>query len=214
MEIVRYDNQLAGSNCFMITDWDSKSCIIIDPASEKAEREIAYIGKNGLTLDYIILTHGHADHCWGVNALRKAHPGLKLVYSEACKLTMKREIRLFFQLYSPIHDYQYEMEPAEIQIKENNETLNWHLHLVELILTPGHSPGSMCIYVEGNLFTGDTMMPFPPYFNGRGSSVDDWDRSVKTITERFSPDTKIYPGHGAVITLEEWKNNKEYSNHK
>ena len=214
MEIVKQDNQLANSNCYIVTDWYSKSCIIIDPASEKAEKEIAYIDVNGLKLDYIILTHGHADHCWGVNALREAYPELKLIYTEACKLKMKREIRLFFQLYSPIPGYHYEMEPAEIQIKGNNETIDWHHHQVEFILTPGHSPGSMCINIEGNLFTGDTMMPYPPYFNGRGSSKEDWDRSVKTITDRFSPNTMIYPGHGAIITLGEWKNNKEYSKHK
>lgn len=214
MKIIRYYNQLAGSNCFMIVDEGSKSCIIIDPASEKAEKEISYIKKNGLTLDYIILTHGHADHCWGVNALRKAFPELKLVYSEACMQTMKREIRLFFLLYSPIPGYHYEMAPAEVQIKEDNETIDWHNHQVELILTPGHSPGSMCIQVEGNLFTGDTIMPFPPYFNRRGSSIEDWDWSVKKITDRFRPDTTIYPGHGDALTLGEWKSNKEYSNHK
>lgn len=214
MDIVKFDNQLAGSNCFMIIDDESKSCIIIDPASEMSEKEITYIGKNALTLDYIILTHGHADHCWGVNSLRKAYPRLKLIYAEACKLKMKREIRLFFQLYSPIPCYQYEMEPAEIQIKDSKEIIDWHHHQVEFLLTPGHSPGSMCINIDGSLFTGDTMMPFPPYFNGRGSSKEDWERSVKSIMDRFYPDTKIYPGHGDVITLEEWKNNKEYSNYK
>ena len=214
MEIKKLDNQLANSNCYIVTDWDSKSCIIIDPASEKSEKEIDFLLKNALKLDYIILTHCHADHCWGVNALREAFPELKLIYAEACKQTMIREIRLFFLLYSPISGYHYEMEPAEIQIKENIETLDWHHHQVELILTPGHSLGSMCINVEGSLFTGDTMMPFPPYFNGRGSSIEDWDRSVQMITDRFSPDTKIYPGHGDVITLEEWKSNKEYSKHK
>ena len=92
MEIVQFENQLAKSNCFIIVDWNSRSCVIIDPASRDSEKEIAFIEEHALSLDYIILTHAHADHCWGVNSLRDAYPNLKLIYAEACNQKMKREI--------------------------------------------------------------------------------------------------------------------------
>ena len=204
MEIIRLENQLAKSNCFIIVDWILKTCVIIDPASKDSEKEISFIEEHSLKLDYIILTHGHADHCWGVNALREAYPDLKLIFSEACNQKMKKEIKLYFLLYSEDPNYTYEVAPAEIQIKEREETLDWHGHKIRFIQTPGHSPGSMCFEINNNLFTGDTIMPYPPYFNGRGSSKEEWEKSVKMIEEMYSPDTDIYPGHGKVIKLGEW----------
>ena len=166
-----------------------------------------------MKLDYIILTHGHADHCWGVNSLRDAYSDLKLIYSEGCNMKMKKEIRLYFLLYSDDPNYTYEVEPAEIQIKEREENLDWHGNIIRFIQTPGHSPGSMCIEIDNNLFTGDTIMPYPPYFNGRGSSKEEWNESVKLIQEMYKPETIVYPGHGEIIKLGEWSES-EYSKTK
>ena len=213
MEIIQLENQLMKSNCYIIIDWDSASCIIIDPASLHSEREIAFIEQHSLKLDYIIITHGHADHCWGVNTLREAYPLLKLIYSDACNQTMNKAIKLFFQMYSDDPGYTYEMEPADILIKKGIEDIDWHDHSVKFILTPGHSLGSMCIEIDKKLFTGDTIMPYPPYFNGRGSSKEEWAKSVKRIEEMYEHNTEIYPGHGDVITLGEWTNS-EYSKTK
>lgn len=209
MEVIQLENQLMKSNCYIVVDWNSMSCVIIDPASLDSEREIAYIEEHSLTLDYVIITHGHADHCWGVNTLREAYPSLKLVYSEACNQTMNKAIRLFFQLYSEDPNYKYEMKPAEIQIKENG-VMDWHGHSLRFILTPGHSLGSMCIEIEGKLFTGDTIMPYPPYFNGRGSNKEDWAKSVKMMENTYSPETLIYPGHGESLTMCEWTTHQEW----
>jgi glyoxylase-like metal-dependent hydrolase (beta-lactamase superfamily II) len=213
MEIVQLENQLAKSNCFIIVDWDSKTCIIIDPASKDSEKEIEFVEGHSLVLDYIILTHGHADHCWGVNTLRDAYPNVKLIYSEACNQKMKKEVNLFFRLYIDDPDYRYEVAPAEIQINKENEVIYWHGNKISFNLTPGHSPGSMCIELGGKLFTGDTIMPYQPYFNGRGSSKEEWAESVKRIEREYEPNTEIYPGHGDVITLGEWTNS-EYSKTK
>lgn len=213
MEIVQFENQLAKSNCFIIVDWNSRSCVIIDPASRDSEKEIAFIEEHALSLDYIILTHAHADHCWGVNSLRNAYSNVQLVCSEACNQKMKKEMNLFFRLYIDDPEYKYEVAPADIQIEKDNELLVWHGNEIRLVLTPGHSPDSLCIDIDGRLFTGDTIMPYPPYFNGRGSSKEEWAKSVKRIEEMYESNTEIYPGHGDVITLGEWINS-EYSKTK
>lgn len=213
MEIVQLENQLAKSNCFIIVDWDSKACIIIDPASRDSEKEIEFIERHSLTLDYIFMTHGHADHCWGVNSLRNAYSNVQLVCSEACHQKMKKEVNLFFRLYIDDPEYKYEVAPADMQIEKDNELLDWHGNEIHFVLTPGHSPDSLCIDIDGKLFTGDTIMPYPPYFNGRGSSKEEWTKSVQRIEEMYEPNTEIYPGHGDVITLGEWTNS-EYSKTK
>ena len=211
IEVIQLENQLMKSNCFILADKSAGACVIIDPASEKAEREIDYIEKNILHLDYIILTHIHADHCWGVNTLRRQYPEVKVIAAD--DKYSKREIMLFFRMWHEDLNYTYKMEPAEIQINEDGK-MDWVGHEIKFVLTPGHSLGSMCLDVDGMLFTGDTLMPFPPYFNGRGSNKSEWKGSVAKICNLYNPETKIYPGHGEVLTLGEWKENKKYSNCK
>lgn len=211
LEIIRLENQLMSSNCFIVVDNLSKSCIIIDPASEKSEREIKYIEEKSLHLDYIILTHAHADHCWGVNILKKKYPDMRLVFCD--DKYQKREIMLFFRMWHEDEFYNYDLLPADIIIVNNTEW-SWHGYIIKFVQTPGHSLGSMCIDIDGNLFTGDTMMPFPPYFNGRGSNKEEWAGSVKMIGAMYSPETKIYPGHGEEMILGEWIGNENYTRYK
>lgn len=208
IEIIRLENQLMESNCFIVLEHDSKSCVIIDPASEKAECEIEIIEDKNLHLDYVIITHTHADHCWGVNALKKRYPEVKIVYHE--DKYKAREIMLFFRMWHEDVNYTYELEPADYLIKDG-QVIDWHGHRMKFISTPGHSVGSICLDIEGKLFTGDTIMPFPPYFNGRGSNKKEWAESVKVIVDKYSPKTIIYPGHGDLLTLGEWMANDVYT---
>lgn len=76
---------------------------------------------------------------------------------------------------------------------------------IKFLLTPGHSYGSMCIDIDGLLFTGDTIMPFKPYFNGRDSNEEDWKKSISLVESQYTDATLVYPGHGDVLTLGEWK---------
>ena len=206
LEVKQLENELMKSNCFIITDWNSYSCVVIDPGSEKSEREIEYIETNQLHLDYIILTHEHTDHTWGVNALKEKYPESKLVCSELCNKYAKKASRAYFLFYYDDPNYRYELVPADILIKEE-EDLVWNIFSFHFIHTPGHSRGAMCIQLENMMFTGDTIMPFKPYFNGRDSNEEDWKESVNLIREKFSSRLLIYPGHGEVLTLEEWSVN-------
>ena len=193
------------SNCFILVDWDSKSSVIIDPASEKSEREIAYIEEHGLCLDYIMLTHEHTDHTWGVNVLKDRFPEALLVCSELCEKYAKKASRAYFLFYFNDRNYRYELAPADIIIKEQEEYLAWKNRKFHLVITPGHSHGSMCISIDNMLFSGDTIMPFPAYFNGRDSNEDDWMESIKRIKTLFDVDITICPGHGDVLSLGEWQ---------
>ena len=206
--VERFINELMTSNCYIVADETSKHCICIDPASEKSLREIEHIESNGLTLDYIILTHEHTDHNWGVNSLREHFPDSKLVCSELCNKYVKKTNRVYFLFYYDDSDYCYEIAPADILISNQKDVISWNGHDIKFILTPGHSYGSMCIDIDGMVFTGDTIMPFKPYFNGRDSNEDDWKQSIKRIKEVYPEDSVIYPGHGDCLTIGNW--NKVY----
>ncbi len=209
LKVERFINELMTSNCYIVADKTSKHCICIDPASEKSLREIEYIEKNGFTLDYIILTHEHTDHNWGVNSLREYFLYSKLVCSELCNKYVKKTNRAYFLFYYDDPDYRYEIAPADILISNQEDSISWTGHDIRFILTPGHSYGSMCIDIDGMLFTGDTIMPFKPYFNGRDSNEDDWKMSIERINAIYKEDCLIYPGHGDSLTKGSW--NKIYN---
>ena len=206
LKFERFLNELMTSNCYIVVDEVSKSCVVIDPGSERSEREIAYIKSKGLKAGYIIITHEHTDHNWGVNALRETFPNIQLVCSEECSKHVAKANKAYFLLYYDDPIYSYEIEPADILINQEDQTLSWNNHTIRFVITPGHSYGSMCIDIDGKLFTGDTIMPFKPYFNGRDSNKDQWIESVKKVLSIYSPSTHIYPGHGDDILLDNWKN--------
>ena len=204
LKIKRFVNELMTSNCYVVYDEDTKRCLVIDPASEKSLREIQFIEDNGLALDYIILTHEHTDHNWGVNSLREHFPDCKLICSEPCNKYVKKTNRTYFLFYYDDPDYRYEIAPADILIKEDG-SLDWNNDIqIKFVLTPGHSYGSMCIDIGGMLFTGDTIMPYKPYFNGRDSNQDDWLLSIKKIKEAYPEKAIIYPGPGNALCLGEY----------
>ena len=203
LKVERFVNELMTSNCYVIYDDDSKHCLVIDPASEKSLREINFIEHKGLTLDYIIITHEHTDHNWGVNALREHFSESKLLCSEACSKHVKKANRAYFLLYYDNPNYHYEIAPADLLVT-NDECVEWFGHRISFIFTPGHSYGSICIDIDGMLFTGDTIMPYKPYFNGRDSNEDDWGESINHIIDNYKLDTLVYPGHGERLTLGEW----------
>lgn len=206
LKVERFVNELMTSNCYVVYDEDTKRCLVIDPASEKSLREIQFIEEKGLALDYIILTHEHTDHNWGVNSLREHFPEAKLVCSEQCNKYVKKTNRAYFLFYYDDPDYRYEIAPADILIKENG-CMDWNGRHIKFVMTPGHSYGSMCIDVNEMLFTGDTIMPFKPYFNGRDSNEEDWKESIEKIERLYSSESVVYPGHGERLKLGEWQSN-------
>ena len=206
--IHRFENPLMNSNTYVIVDGQNKSSIIIDPASERSERVIGFIKDNSLTLEYVLITHIHPDHCLGVNSLKKAYPKHTLIYHQ--DKFQKREFKLFFRLVKDDAESLFDIAPADIFVQDYM-VLPWYERSIKILMAPGHSEGSIVIDVDGLLFTGDTIIPYPPFFNGRGSNKKDWVQTINIICECYNENTLIYPGHGNVLTLGEWQSNENYS---
>lgn len=193
------------SNCYIVVDEASKHCICIDPASEKSLQEIAYIEEKGLTLDYILLTHEHTDHTWGVNALIAHYRAVKVICSEVCKQNLAKEFQAYFLLYYDNPDYHYTVCKVDMTTEELGNKLVWEGHTVDFVYTPGHSMGSICILIDGMLFTGDTIMLSKPYINKRNGSKEKFKESVSMVLETFPVNTVIYPGHSEPFQLKDYQ---------
>ena len=204
LHVERLINQLMSSNCYLVVVEESKHCICIDPASEKSEREIEYIEKNGLTLDCILLTHEHTDHTWGVNALVERYPASRVICSEVCKQNLAKEFQAYFLFYYDNPDYCYTVCKVDKTCEELNGFLEWEHKKIVFFPTPGHSMGSACYYLNGMLFTGDAIMQTKPYINKRNGSKELFYESAKKVVGTFSSETTVYPGHGDTFLLKDY----------
>lgn len=197
----RFINELMSSNCYIVWDDSSLRCLVIDPASEKSLREIEFIESHNLTLDYILLTHEHTDHTWGVNALLDKYDA-KVICSQKCKENLPKSGDMYFQLYYDRKDYHYEVRRVDFTCEELNWELGWNGKTIKFINTPGHSFGSVCIDVQGYLFTGDTIMQTKPYINKRNGSLELYTESVKSLKKMYDGNgVMVYPGHGEMLGL-------------
>lgn len=205
LRIERFVNQLMSSNCYLVVDEGSKHCLCIDPASEKSEHEIAYIEQNGLVLDYIVLTHEHTDHTWGVNTLKDRYPEAKVICSEVCKQNLAKEFQPYFLFYYDNPNYQYSICKVDVTIEELNFNLLWQEHIIKFIPTPGHSMGSICMDIEKLLFTGDTIMLSKPYVTKRNGSKKQYRESIALILNMIDGEQMVYPGHGDFFYLKDYQ---------
>ena len=182
-------------NCFIARGEGSETCVVVDPG-EEAERILEQVTEMGATVEAILLTHCHFDHSGAVAPVAKA-TGAK-VWCPKLEVEVLKDI----DAYVPWPEFgPYESYEPDHTI-EGGETLNLAGLELEVLFTPGHSPGHVTFASEGALFSGDVL------FQGSVGRTDlpggDWPtlgRSIATLLERFPDETTVLPGHMGVTTL-------------
>jgi glyoxylase-like metal-dependent hydrolase (beta-lactamase superfamily II) len=149
----------------------TRRAAVIDPGAD-VDRILAAAEKEGLTVDTIVNTHGHGDHTAGAAAL-KARTGARIV----------------------IHALDAEALPqADVRLSAEGELRVGDVRL-QVIHTPGHTPGGICLYAEGQLFTGDTLFVGD---SGRtdlkGGHRPTLGASIRRLMQ-LPDDTVVWPGH-------------------
>lgn len=203
LEIKRFVNNPVPSNTYLVSIENTRSCIVIDPGSREGPELMAYITEKGLTVDYIILTHEHFDHCWGVNELINKTE-TKVVCTQNCKDKVILPSNYFNKFYFNSEE-EYSVNRVDIVVEDLGYTLDWKGTNIRFIETKGHSPGGMCISIENTLFTGDTLLlnTKPVLMKRLGSSKVDYKESVTRVFDEFPNNTIVYPGHGDSFLLKD-----------
>lgn len=180
------------TNCYIVCAENAKSCAVIDPGYEP-ERVLTKVKELGLTVDAVLLTHGHFDHVGGVE---------KIVTETNCALWMSESD--WSQFPSPITAYFYPLancDFTEVQFCEDGEMIHAGGLTFEVLSTPGHTYGSVCFVCEDTIFSGDTLFCRSC---GRtdlpGGNWDTIQESLKRLSE-LPGDYTVYPGHGEATTL-------------
>ena len=186
------------SNCYLVVDSQSNQTLIIDPGDE-ADFIVRKIKDLELTPLKIIATHGHFDHIMAVYELQLAYSIPFAVHKEDEFLvgSLKASARHFLNMEAikPVID-EYLTDGDVLKIGENKLTV---------IHTPGHTPGSVCLFSQKDkiLFTGDLL--FADGAVGRTdfsySSPSDLEKSLAKIFQ-LDPQISIYPGHGTTSIIQ------------
>lgn len=189
------------TNCYIVWAAGSNRCAVIDPGYEP-ETVLARLDQLGLTLDAILLTHGHFDHVGAVKALVK---------TTGCKLWMSQSD--YTQRKNPINDYLYPLHDSnfcEVSFCEEGEQIGVGGLTFLVLETPGHTWGSVCYLCEDAMFCGDTL------FAGSCGRTDlsGGDRvtmmnSLERLRE-IDTDYRVFPGHGESSTLRQEQRTNPY----
>ena len=188
------------TNCYLAWNEKTSDAIIIDPGDD-ADFIINKIRDHNLKPIFIVATHGHFDHILAVTEL-------KLAYNLPFLLA-KEDLFLLDRVEKSSARYtQTQADPPSPPDKflEDGMTISIGNEKVRVIATPGHTPGSISLYQDNVLFSGDTLFYHDvgrtdlPY-----SSPKLLCSSLKTLF-KLPPESQVLPGHGEESTIEEEKN--------
>jgi hydroxyacylglutathione hydrolase len=197
MEVRMFTVGPVAENCYLLRRDDSEHALIVDPGDE-AERVLGPVDELGLTVEAILITHCHFDHIGAVAPV--AHKTGAPVYCPQIEVPVLADIMSFVPWpgFGPYESYEAD------ETVSGGETLELAGFELDVIFTPGHSPGHVTYSVRGEdaIFSGDVL------FQGSVGRVDlpggDWAtllESIRTLVEKHPPQTTVYPGHMGTTTL-------------
>jgi hydroxyacylglutathione hydrolase len=183
------------NNCFIIEDEKTREALVVDPGDEP-DRILDLIVDKNLKLKYIVCTHAHFDHVGAIPELKNATSAKIVIHQDELDIyqhTKEQAAALWGYELDPLPDPDiFVSEGAILEIGDIK---------FEIIHTPGHSPGGICLYGEGIAITGDTL------FAGTVGRTDLFGGDIEKLKRSFKklmalPDEiRVLPGHGPQSTI-------------
>jgi glyoxylase-like metal-dependent hydrolase (beta-lactamase superfamily II) len=197
LDVAMFTVGMVQENCFLVRPEGGDRAVMVDPG-EEAPRLLQAIEDAGVTLDAILLTHTHFDHVGAVAPVARATGAP--VYCPKLEVPVLQDVMAFVPWpgFGPYESWDPEETVA------GGETLELAGLTLDVVFTPGHSPGHVTSAVRGEpaLFSGDVL------FQGSVGRIDlpggdgpTLMRSIAGLLERFDDETVVHPGHMGITTL-------------
>jgi glyoxylase-like metal-dependent hydrolase (beta-lactamase superfamily II) len=186
------------NNCYIIADEKTNECFITDPGDEP-DRILDLIHKNNLIMKYIICTHAHFDHVAAIPEIKEETKARIVIHSD--------DLKIYRSTKDQAAAWGYEIDPLpepDIFVSEGDILEVGGLKF-EVLHTPGHTQGGICLYGEGIVITGDTL------FAGSVGRTDLQGGDISKLRKSFKrlmslPDeAKVLAGHGPESTIKKEK---------
>lgn len=198
-------------NTYIVSD-ETNNAVVIDCGAffnEERNELVDYIKDNNLTVTHLLATHAHIDHNFGNNTIADYY-GIKPMVHNADASLMDRlgEQAEAFCNYT----LNYKMPETENYLNDG-DMIKFGNHVIRVIHTPGHSPGSVVFYIdtEKTAFTGDTLfMMSIGRTDLEGGSYADMIESLDRLITILPDDTVVLPGHGPQTSIKAEKNQNPF----
>ena len=187
-------------NCSILGDPETREALVLDPGDE-VERVRDVLRRHALNVKVIVSTHAHIDHVGGLQRLQEATGAPVLMHGD--------DLELYRHLDEQAAWLGVPAPPSARvdQLLREGDTVRWGNYKVNVLHTPGHTPGSVSLYMpeaQGIVFAGDTLFAGSI---GRtdlwGGSLPDILRSIRSKLLVLPDQTLVYPGHGPATTIGE-----------
>jgi glyoxylase-like metal-dependent hydrolase (beta-lactamase superfamily II) len=181
------------SNCYIV--YNNNEGIIVD-AGVSADEVMKFLDEKKIKIKYIVLTHVHIDHICHVDDIREKTGAEVLVHENDSKKLLDPSLNR-----SELYGQRMAFKPADRNLKDGDKITVGGIDF-EIIHTPGHSSGCICIKAGDKLFTGDTLFKMA---RGRTDLGDGNEEeilsSIKNKLMTLDEKTIVYPGHGPATTI-------------
>ena len=211
-EVKQIKNQPIDSNCYVIYDKAfGNGCIIVDPGSEDNSHLYGLLNSEGLNPQYIILTHEHFDHCWGVNDLREKYPNVKIACSILCSDAIQHKKMNYSVFY---RQPGFELAAADIILETINWEMNWNNNINRFVPAQGHSAAGIIIFIDKYLFTGDTLIKdVKTVTKLKTASKEKLVETITLLEKEKGNNFIVCPGHGEMFNLDGYDMNHSFCYH-
>jgi hydroxyacylglutathione hydrolase len=178
------------ANCYILFDEETKEAVVLDPGGD-IDDVCKALNQLGAKVKYIILTHGHFDHTTGVDGLKAETRATVAMSKEDNDMILSNSM-----YYGPL------IKGGADLLLKHGDVLRFGKYEIEVLATPGHTPGGICLLADGNIFTGDTL--FKGSIGRSDLAGGDHNKLMASIKNKLMPlsdSIAVHPGHGPSSTI-------------